>query len=72
MASEAVKVAKVRAYLNAGTTPQGQIIKKNTLVGYVVPGADADKILAIVNALAPCLTHPIVFTERVVSSTIEP
>lgn len=72
MASEAVKAAKVRAYLNAGTTPQGRIISKNTLVGYVVPGADADKILAVVNALAPCLAHPHVYTERVVSSVIEP
>lgn len=71
MASEVVKAAKVRAYLNAGMTPQGQIIKKNTLVGYVVPGADADKILSVVNALAPCLAHPVVYTERVVSSVIE-
>ena len=71
MASEAVRTAKVRAYMNAGLTPSGQTIKKNTLVGYVVSGADADKILSVVNALTPCLEYPVVFTERLVSSLIE-
>lgn len=73
MATENMRTAKVRVYLNAGTNPAtGTTITKNTLLGNMVEAADGDKILAVANALIPCLAHPSVRVERVVASTIEP
>lgn len=73
MAVEGTKTAKVRVYLNAGSNPgTGKMIVKNTLVGYMAPAADADKILTVTNSLAPCLEYPVIQVERVVATTIEP
>lgn len=73
MATENMHSAKARLYLNAGTTPQGRTIVKNTLVGYLeeVAVATPEKVLAVTNALLPCLEHAYLRLERVVSSTIE-
>lgn len=73
MATENANASKVRVYLNAGNDPiTGRMIVKNTLLGYVIPGADADKILAVANSLFQCLAYPAVRVERVVTSHIEP
>ena len=73
MATENMHSAKARLYLNAGTNPHGRIIVKNTLVSYLVETetATAEKVQAVANALAPCLEHPAIRLERVISSTIE-
>lgn len=74
MATEAMYSAKARLYLNAGTDPKtGRMIVKNTLVGYLEEAATAtaERVQAVANALAPCLEHPGIRLERVISSTIE-
>ena len=72
MAVETMYMSKVRMYLNAGSNPTtGRMIVKNTLLGYVNPGENGDAVLAIGNALVPCLEYPCVRVERLTTSTIE-
>jgi len=74
MATETMYSAKARLYVNAGNDPQtGKKIVKNVLIGYLKGAtvATADKIVAVGNALAPCLEHQVTRVERVVSSSIE-
>lgn len=74
MATETMYSAKARLYVNAGKDPQtGKKIVKNVLIGYLKGAtvATADKIVAVGNALAPCLEHQVTRVERVVSSSIE-
>ena len=72
MAVETMYMSKVRMYLNAGSNPTtGRMIVKNTLLGYVNPGENGDAVLAIGNALVPCLEYPCVRVERSTTSTIE-
>lgn len=74
MAIETQRTAKARLYLNAGKDPQtGKTITKNVIVGYLKGAtvATADKVLAVANALAPCLTYQATRVERVVASSID-
>ena len=58
--------------LLAGTNPDtGNQIVRNVSLGRVVRNADADKVLAVANALASCLAHPIGSIRRTEVTTIE-
>ena len=74
MATDSMRSAKARLYVNMGKDPQtGRKVVKNVLIGELknTTIATADKIVAVGNALAPCLEHQVTRVERVVSSSIE-
>ena len=74
MATENMRSAKARLYVNTGKDPQtGRKVVKNVLIGELKNAtiATADKIVAVGTALAPCLEYQVTRVERVVSSSIE-
>jgi len=63
----------VTVRLNAGTRPStgGMLVRTTSLNGLIF-GAEADKILSVVGALAPVLAHPLFRIERTAVTVIEP
>ena len=65
MAIENAHRSSVSVKLNAGTREStGGMIVKSCSLGKVTHGADAGKVMGVVEALAPVLEHPLFRVER--------
>ena len=72
MAIENAHRSSVSLRLNAGVREgTGGMIVKGCSLGRVVHGADADKIMSVVGALAPVLKHPLFRVERTEVTILE-
>lgn len=71
MAATTIKKVACRVQLENGTDAEGNIKLVSQSIGTLTKDAfDADKALAIVAALGPCLSKTINSTETVTTSTI--
>ena len=58
--------------LNAGTNPaNGAMIVKSCSLGKVVRGANGEKVMNVVEALAPVLKHPVAEVVRTEVTVLE-
>ena len=72
MAIESAHRSSVSLKLNAGTRPgTGGMITKTCSLGKVMHGADKDKIMSVVEVLAPVLENPLYRIERTEVTVIE-
>ena len=72
MAIENAHRSGVSVKLNAGTNPgTGGMITKTCSLGKIMAGADKDKIMSVVGALASVLEHPLYRVERTEVTVIE-
>lgn len=71
MAAETLKKVSVNLKLENGTDAEGNIKLVNVSLGTLSKDSfDADKALAIVQLLSPCLSKTVNSTEKVAISTI--
>ena len=70
MAIEMTRSSKIAVILNAGNSG-GRSLTKSVSLGNVAEDADADKALAIIETLLPCLAHPLARIQRTTVTTIE-
>ena len=72
MAIENAHRSSVSLKLNAGTRENtGGMIVKGCSLGKVLHGADVNKVMSVVGALAPVLEHPLFRVERTEVTILE-
>ena len=72
MAVENALKSSVSLKLNTGAREgTGSMIVRSCSLGKVVHGADADKVMGVVGALAPVLKHPLFRVERTEVTILE-
>ena len=72
MAIESAHRSSVSLRLNTGTREgTGGMIVRSCSLGRVIHGADAEKIMSVVGALAPVLEHPLFRVERTEVTILE-
>ena len=73
MPMEIERSSVISMKLNGGMRPgsSGSIITYNVSLGRMMFGADAEKILAVVDALLPCLKFSLLRLDRIETTTIE-
>ena len=72
MAIESALRHSVAVRLNAGTRPgTGNMLVRTTSLSGLVHGADAARIMSVVGALAPVLSHPLFRIERTAVTVLE-
>ena len=71
MAIENALRSGVSLKLNAGTNGSGGMITKSCTLGKIMHGADKDKIMSVVGALAPVLEHPLYRVVRTEVTVLE-
>ena len=72
MAIENAHSSKVTLKLNAGVRAStGGMIVKSISIGKITHGADVNKIMNVVGALAPVLLHPMFRVERQETTILE-
>ena len=71
MAVETLKKISVNVKLNNGTDSEGNVRRVNVTIGNLSEeNFDNDKALAVVTALAPCLSKTVSSVEKVVVSSL--
>ena len=72
MAIENAYSSKVTLKLNAGIRESsGGMIVKSISIGRIMHGAEVNKIMSVVGALAPVLLHPLFRVERQETTILE-
>ena len=71
MAVENAYRSSISLKLNTGTKANGGMIVKSCSLGRVVHGANAGKVMSVVEALAPVLEYPLSRVERTEITTLE-
>lgn len=66
--SETVRSCKINLKLDNGLTSTGAVRTVSVSLGSVVANPDLDKVMAIVNPLAQCLSKSVSVLQKVVTS----